>query len=118
MQVVAEVPHSTADVIASLVRGRLGTVSKQAIYDVLAALTSAGLLRRVAVDIKGAQYELSVGDNHHHVVCRECGKLEDMPCPVGAPPCLEPPDDRGFLIEEAEVIYRGLCPDCRPAPSN
>lgn len=113
LQVVAQRPHATADEVESAVRERLGSVSKQAIYDVLNALTNAGMLRKVSVDVKGAQYELAVGDNHHHFVCRSCGRLEDVPCPVGTPPCMEPADHHGFLIEEAEVIYRGLCPECR-----
>ena len=112
---IASAPHSTAEEVAGVVRERLGTVSKQAIYDVLHALTAAEILRRVAVDVKGAQYELAVGDNHHHFVCRQCGRLEDVPCPAGTPPCLEPEDHHGYLIEEAEVIYRGLCPECRRA---
>lgn len=118
LQVIQQHPHSTADDVASAVRERLGTVSKQAIYDVLHALTDAALLRRMAVDGRGSQYELEVGDNHHHVVCRECGRLEDVPCPVGAAPCLEPPVDHGFEVDQAEVIYRGLCARCRqPAPT-
>ncbi|MDU7361853.1 MAG: Fur family transcriptional regulator [Propionibacteriaceae bacterium] len=113
MQIVRERPHATADAVASAVRERLGSVSKQAIYDILHALTDAQLLRRVAVDGRGSQYELERHDNHHHIVCRDCGRLEDVPCPVGTPPCLDPPVDHGFAVEEAEVIYRGLCSVCR-----
>lgn len=114
MSVVEERPHSTADVIAAEVRNRLGTVSKQAIYDVLNALTDAGLLRRVAVDGRGAHYELEVGDNHHHIVCTRCGALVDVPCPQGVAPCMEPPvTDHGFEISLAEVVFRGICPNCK-----
>lgn len=115
MEVIGAHPHSTADAVASAVRGRLGTVSKQAIYDVLHALTDAALLRRVAVDGRGSQYEMETGDNHHHVVCRTCGRLEDVPCPVGEAPCLVPPVDHGFVVDQAEVIYRGVCSGCRNA---
>lgn len=112
--VVKEHPHATAEEIAGEVRDRLGSVSKQAIYDVLGALTDARILRRVAVDGRGAQYELELGDNHHHIVCTDCGRLEDVPCPVGEAPCMVPPaDDHGFTIEVAEVIFRGQCADCR-----
>lgn len=113
LQIVREQPHATADVIAVAVRQRLGSVSKQAIYDILHALTDAEILRRIAVDGRGSQYELERHDNHHHIVCRQCGKLADVPCPVGKPPCLDPPVDHGFFVEEAEVIYRGLCSRCR-----
>lgn len=115
---VEEQPHATAEAIATVVRDRLGSVSKQAIYDVLNALTEAGILRRVAVDGRGAQYEVEGGDNHHHIVCRECGRLEDVPCPVGEAPCMVPPDDHGFMVERAEVIYRGLCADCQSTETN
>ncbi len=113
LQAVEQAPHSTAETITVAVRERLGSVSKQAIYDVLYALTNAGLLRRVAVDVTGAQYELmpDVPDNHHHVLCRECGRLEDVPRPDDS--SLEPPDTMGFVIEDTEVIYRGLCPKCQ-----
>lgn len=114
MAVVEEQPHATADAVATEVRNRLGTVSKQAIYDVLSALTEAGILRRVAVDGRGGQYEIESGDNHHHMVCRGCGRLEDVPCVVGEAPCLaHPDDDHGFTIDVAEVVFRGLCADCR-----
>lgn len=113
IQTVLDSPHSTADEIATAVRHRLGSVSKQAIYDILHALEDASILRRVAVDGRGSQFELELGDNHHHIVCRQCGRLEDVPCPVGTPPCLDPPVDHGFVVDEAEVIYRGLCSDCR-----
>ena len=112
LEIVRETPHLTADLVATAVRERLGTVSKQAIYDILHALTDAALLRRIAVDGRGAQYEIERGDNHHHIVCRRCGRLEDVPRPAG-PPCFRaPPVDHGFDVEEAEVIYRGYCAEC------
>lgn len=111
--VVAEHPHASADTIAQHVRERLGAVSKQAIYDILHALSDAGLLRRLSVDGRLTQYELESGDNHHHIVCRECGRLEDVPCPVQATPCMQPPVDVVFDVELAEVLYRGLCTDCQ-----
>lgn len=117
--VVEERPHATAEAIATEVRDRLGSVSKQAIYDVLNALTDAGILRRVAVDGRGAQYEVERGDNHHHIVCSECGRLEDVPCPVGESPCMVPPGgNHGFSIELAEVTFRGLCADCQSTNTN
>ncbi len=109
---VAASPHTTADQIADGVRAQLGTVSKQAIYDILHTLTAASILRRISVDGRGAQYELNHRDNHHHVVCRRCGRLEDVPCPKGEAPCLAPPSSHGFAIDEAEVVYRGLCSAC------
>ncbi|NLE97859.1 MAG: transcriptional repressor [Propionibacterium sp.] len=117
--VVEEQPHATAEAVATEVRDRLGSVSKQAIYDVLNALTDAGILRRVAVDGRGAQYEVETGDNHHHIVCSSCGRLEDVPCPVGEAPCMVPPEgDHGFAIERAEVTFRGLCADCQSTETN
>ena len=110
---IEEEPHQTADVIATKVRERLGTVSKQAIYDVLNALTDAWILRRLAVDGRVAQYELNIGDNHHHLICRTCGRLEDVPCVKKSAPCLHPEIDGGFEIEVADVVYRGRCSRCR-----
>lgn len=113
LEVVQQHPHSTADTISMMVRNRLGSVSKQAIYDILHALTDVKILRRIAVDGRGAQYEIEQRDNHHHIVCRRCGRIDNVPCPVGTPPCLDPPLDHGFVVDEAEVIYRGLCAGCR-----
>lgn len=110
---VAENQHADAEVIASAVRERLGSVSKQAVYDVLYALTDAGLVRRMMTDDRRNRFEIQRHDNHHHVMCRKCGVIEDIPCPTGAAPCLQPEDDFGFAIDEADVIYRGLCPRCR-----
>jgi Fe2+ or Zn2+ uptake regulation protein len=110
-------PHADTDSIIGLVREELGGVSRQAVYDVLRALTDAGLVRRIHPRGSVARYESRVGDNHHHVVCRSCGVLADVDCAVGAAPCLTASNDHGFAIDEAEVIYWGLCPDCSPAPS-
>jgi Fur family ferric uptake transcriptional regulator len=109
---VAEGGHLTADQVAADVRGRVGTISTQAVYDVLGALTRAGLTRRIEPAGSPARYEGRVGDNHHHLVCRGCGTVVDVDCAVGAAPCLDPVDDHGFTIDEAEVVYWGLCPDC------
>lgn len=110
-------PHADTDTILSRVRATLGAVSQQAVYDVLRALTSAGLLRRIQPMGTVARYETRVGDNHHHLVCRSCGVIVDVECAVGDAPCLTPLDDRGFVVDEAEVIYWGRCPDCTSSPS-
>ncbi|HIY66384.1 MAG TPA: transcriptional repressor [Candidatus Agrococcus pullicola] len=118
LRVVAEHPHAGADEIASAVRERLGSVSTQAVYGVLHALTDAGLLRRVDTGSRAAaRYELQSHDNHHHMLCRECGRLEDVPCGVGNAPCLIPEHNHGFEIEVAEVLFRGVCSQCRAAAS-
>lgn len=114
LDALVERPHADAEAVELRVRERLGTVSRQAVYDVLRALTDAGLLRRVDIG-RSALYEPFRGDNHHHLVCRSCGRLEDVPCAVGAAPCLDPVHDHGFAIEVAEVVYRGLCSACRNA---
>jgi Fur family transcriptional regulator, stress-responsive regulator len=108
-------PHLDTEEIIGLVRADLGAVSHQAVYDVLRALTTAGLLRRIEPEGSPARYESRVGDNHHHVVCRSCGVIADVDCAVGAAPCLTPSDDHGFAIDEAEVVFWGLCPACRGA---
>jgi len=108
-------PHSTADDIYRHVLGRLGTVSRQAVYDALAALTDRGLLRRIEPAGSPARYEDRVGDNHHHLVCRTCGRMVDVDCAVGEAPCLAPADGAGYEIDEAEVIYWGRCADCAAA---
>ena len=110
---MADGKHVTADHVALAVRGRLGTISTQAVYDVLGALTRAGLLRRIEPAGSPARYETRVGDNHHHVVCRSCGAIADVDCVVGEPPCLSPASAGGFVIDEAEVTFWGLCPDCQ-----
>ncbi|MFB7722249.1 MULTISPECIES: Fur family transcriptional regulator [unclassified Nocardia] len=111
-------PHSDTDSILRRVRETLGTVSHQAVYDVLRALTDAGLLRRIQPMGSVARYETRVGDNHHHVVCRNCGVIADVECAVGEAPCLEPSNHNGFVLDEAEVIYWGLCPDCSAQPAH
>jgi Fur family ferric uptake transcriptional regulator len=114
LSAVHEHPHADTDSIIGVVRDDLGEVSHQAVYDVLRALTAAGLLRRIQPLGSVARYETRVGDNHHHVVCRSCGAIADVDCAVGAAPCLDASDDHGFVIDEAEVIYWGLCPGCSP----
>jgi Fur family transcriptional regulator, stress-responsive regulator len=111
-------PHADTDSIIGVVREDLGEVSHQAIYDVLRALATAGLVRRIQPSGSVARYESRVGDNHHHVVCRSCGVIADVDCAVGTTPCLTAFDDRGFVIDEAEVVYWGLCPDCSATPSS
>jgi Fur family transcriptional regulator, stress-responsive regulator len=105
-------PHSTADDIYAVVRADLGTISRQAVYDVLAILTDKGLLRRIQPAGSPARYEDRVGDNHHHLICRACNQMVDVDCAVGDTPCLTAADDLGYEIDEAEVIYWGRCPDC------
>ena len=111
-------PHADTDTIFGLVRADLGVVSLQAVYDVLRALTAAGLVRRIEPTGSVARYEVRVGDNHHHVVCRSCGAIGDVDCAVGTAPCLTASEDHGYMIDEAEVIYWGLCPDCSTAHSS
>ncbi len=112
MAALARAPHSGVDRIESDVRAELGAVSTQAIYDVLRALTQARLVRRIEPAGSPALFEMRVGDNHHHVVCRTCGMVADVDCAHGTAPCLTASDDRGFAIDEAEVTYWGTCPDC------
>lgn len=113
LAVVSEQPHADADTVWEAVRARLGSVSRQAVYDVLRALTDAQLLRRVHIDGRGARFEIQLHDNHHHMVCRSCGRFEDIPCATGSAPCLHPDDTGEFTVEVAEVLYRGLCEECR-----
>ena len=110
-------PHADTDSIIRAVRTDLPDVSHQAVYDSLNALTASGLVRRIQPSGSVARYESRVGDNHHHVVCRACGVIADVDCAVGDTPCLVASDDHGFTIDEAEVIYWGLCPDCAIAQS-
>lgn len=105
-------PHADTDSIIDVVRGDLGEVSTQAVYDVLRALTAARLVRRIQPAGSTARYESRVGDNHHHVVCRSCGAIADVDCAVGHTPCLDASNDHGYSIDEAEVTYWGRCPDC------
>jgi Fur family transcriptional regulator, stress-responsive regulator len=104
--------HVDTDAVIALVRAQHPAVSHQAVYDVLRALTDAGLVRRIQPSGATARYEARVGDNHHHAVCRFCGAIADVECAVGHAPCLTASDDHGFVIEEAEVVYWGTCPDC------
>ena len=108
-------PHIGTDTVISLVRAHHPTVSHQAVYDVLRALTDAGLVRRIQPAGTTARYECRVGDNHHHVVCRSCGAIADVDCAAGYTPCLTASDDHGFVIDEAEVVYWGTCPRCTAA---
>jgi Fe2+ or Zn2+ uptake regulation protein len=108
-------PHADTDSIIGVVRAELGDVSTQAVYDVLRALTDAGLVRRIEPAGSVARYESRVADNHHHVVCRSCGAVADVDCAVGHTPCLTASDDHGYSIDEAEVTYWGLCPTCSTA---
>ena len=115
LQAVARRPHGTADDIAVDVRARIGAISRQAVYDALGLLSRKGLIRRIQPAGSPALFEDRVGDNHHHAICRTCGKTVDVDCSLGAAPCLTAAGPSGFQIEEAEVIYWGTCPDCRAA---
>lgn len=115
MRAVAKSPHSTADTIVDQAREELGAISRQAGYNVLGMLSEHGLIRRIQPAGSAARYESRVGDNHHHLVCRECGHTVDVDCAVGYTPCLTPSDDAGFIVDEAEVTYWGICPDCQKA---
>ena len=117
LSAVHDHPHADTTSIIAAVRDDLADVSHQAVYDVLRALTAAGLVRCIEPPGSVARYEARVGDNHHHIVCRSCGAIADVDCAVGAAPCLTPSDAHGFTIDEAEVVYRGLCPDCSTTPS-
>ncbi|MGB3699292.1 MAG: Fur family transcriptional regulator [Gordonia sp. (in: high G+C Gram-positive bacteria)] len=109
-------PHAETDAVLAAVRETLPGVSRQAVYDVLHALSGAGLIRRIQPSGHVALYETRVADNHHHLVCRVCGAVRDVDCAVGAAPCLTAAEDHGYRIDEAEVIYWGLCPDCAADP--
>ena len=113
LKVLAVHPHSTADEIAAHVRDALGSVSTQAVYDVLRALVGVGLVRRIEPAGSPALYETRTGDNHHHLVCRTCGAVVDVDCVIGEAPCLEPSDLAGFTVDEAEVLFWGRCAECR-----
>ena len=112
LRAVAGQPHITADAVAEVVRTGIGAISLQSVYDTLALLVSEGLIRRIQPSGSSARFEDRVGDNHHHLICRTCGRVVDVDCAVGAAPCLTPKDDRGYEIDEAEVAYWGRCPDC------
>ena len=110
-------PHADTESIIGAVREDLPEVSHQAVYDSLHTLTAAGLVRRIQPAGSVARYEARIGDNHHHLVCRSCGTVADVDCAVGAAPCLHASDDHGFTIDEAEVVFWGLCPACSPTRS-
>jgi Fur family ferric uptake transcriptional regulator len=110
-------PHADTNSIIGLVREDLGDVSHQTVYDVLSALAETGLVRRIEPPGSVARYESRVGDNHHHLVCRSCGAIADVDCATGAAPCLTPAEHHGYALDEAEVIYWGLCPGCSAAPN-
>ncbi|GAA2518063.1 Fur family transcriptional regulator [Pilimelia columellifera] len=114
LEALRQRPHSTADAVATRVRAELGTISRQAVYDVLSALEHASLVRRIEPAGSAAVYETRVKDNHHHLVCRDCGRIVDVACAIGAAPCLDPSDLAGFAVDEAEVVFWGHCPDCQP----
>ena len=116
LRAVSERPHGTADDVASAVRGEIGAISRQAVYDALGVLAENGLIRRIQPAGSPARYEDRVGDNHHHLICRRCGRMVDVDCAVGDAPCLTAAEDSGYEIDEAEVTYWGVCPDCREAP--
>ncbi|HEX5428414.1 MAG TPA: Fur family transcriptional regulator [Pedococcus sp.] len=114
---VASHPHADVETIATGARARLGSLSTQAVYDVVHALSDASLLRRIEPAGSPARYELARGDNHHHLVCRACRDIVDVPCATGQAPCLRASNDAGYLVDEAEVTYWGLCAACRAAPA-
>jgi Fur family ferric uptake transcriptional regulator len=117
LNAVAAQPHSSADEIAGQVRGVLGSVSTQAVYDVLRVCITAGLVRRIEPGGGSARYETRIGDNHHHLVCRVCGGVTDVDCTVGADPCLQLSDRDGFTIDAAELVFWGTCGSCQISPS-
>ena len=125
LRAVAASPHSTAQGVVEAVREDIGAISRQSVYDTLAVLTDKGLLRRIQPAGSPTRYEGRVADNHHHLVCRRCDRVVDVDCAVGEAPCLTPADDGDFALDEAEVVFWGLCPDCQadasraaPADSN
>ncbi|KRF17137.1 Fur family transcriptional regulator [Nocardioides sp. Soil797] len=112
LNALADHPHADVDSVARAARLELGSVSTQAVYDVLRALAEAGLVRRIEPAGSPARFEVRVGDNHHHIVCRTCGDIADVACAVGEAPCLDASENHGFVIDEAEVTYWGTCPEC------
>jgi Fur family ferric uptake transcriptional regulator len=115
LRAVSGQPHGTADDVAEVVRSEIGAISRQAVYDALGILADKGLIRRIQPAGSPARFEDRVGDNHHHVICRSCGRMVDVDCAVGDTPCLIAADDSGYEIDEAEVVYWGRCPDCLSA---
>jgi Fe2+ or Zn2+ uptake regulation protein len=115
LRAVSGRPHLTAEDVAEVVRADIGAISHRAVYDAVGVLADIGLLRRIQPSGSAARYEARVGDNHHHLICRACGRMVDVDCAVGVMPCLTAADDAGYEIDEAEVIYWGRCPSCRQA---
>lgn len=113
LRAVTRQPHVTADAVAESVRAEIGAISLQSVYDALGLLVAEGVLRRIQPSGSPARFEDRVGDNHHHLICRNCGRCVDVDCAVGSAPCLAAADDRGYEIDEAEVVYWGRCPDCQ-----
>ena len=113
MRAVSSEPHITADAVAEVVRAEIGAISLQSVYDALSVLVTEGLIRRIQPAGSPARFEDRVGDNHHHLICRACGRVVDVDCAVGKAPCLTAHDDNGYQIDEAEVAYWGRCPDCQ-----
>jgi len=118
LKAVAGLSHCTADAVAEIVRAEIGAISRQSVYDALAILAAEGLIRRIQPAGSPARFEARVGDNHHHVICRHCGRTADVDCAVGSAPCLTAANDMGFEIDEAEVIYWGRCPECESQTTN
>jgi Fur family ferric uptake transcriptional regulator len=118
LRAVASRPHIPADSVAEIVRAQIGAISRQSVYDALGVLVAEGLIRRIQPSGSPARFEARVGDNHHHVICRVCGRTDDVDCAVGFAPCLTAVDDRGYEIDEAEVIYWGRCPECASRAKN
>jgi Fur family transcriptional regulator, stress-responsive regulator len=118
LRAVSDRPHSTTDDVFQIVRAEIGAISRQAVYDALAAFTDRGLLRRIQPAGSAARYEVRVGDNHHHLICRTCNRIVDVDCAVGDTPCLTAADDSGYEVDEAEVVYWGRCPECAAATEN
>jgi Fur family transcriptional regulator, stress-responsive regulator len=113
LRAVSGEPHITADRVAEVVRAEIGTISLQSVYDALGRLADEGLIRRIQPSGSPARFEDRVGDNHHHLICRICGRVVDVDCAVGSAPCLTAVDDSGYQIDEAEIAYWGRCPDCQ-----
>jgi Fur family transcriptional regulator, stress-responsive regulator len=118
LRAVSAQPHVTADAVAEVVRAEIGAISRQSVYDALGVLVEKGLLRRIQPVGSAARFENRVGDNHHHLICRICGRVVDVDCAVGSAPCLTAADDQGFEIDEAEVAYWGRCPECAAQARN
>lgn len=117
LRAVSAKPHATADEVAEIARKEIGAISRQSVYDTLNSLSERGLLRRIQPMGSPARFEDRIEDNHHHLICRTCGNVVDVDCAAGSRPCLTASDGQGFIIDEAEIIYWGLCPQCQPRKS-